>query len=220
MALRLVETEPEDYTFVCTPTGNEPPAMVGHWQRLEALLGKPLVRLEDPRGLVGWIRHYKSVPSWRQRWCTRILKLEPYFDWLEEQAPAVSYVGLRADEPTRDGFDLGIAGITTDYPLRRWRWGIADVWDYLAERSVAIPRRTDCQLCFYQRLIEWFELWRDAPDAWREGEALEELTGRTFRSPQRDTWPAALKDLRSEFERGRTPPETRERQGMCRACSL
>ena len=53
MALRLVETEPEDYTFVCTPTGNEPPAMVGHWQRLEALLGKPLVRLEDPRGLVG-----------------------------------------------------------------------------------------------------------------------------------------------------------------------
>jgi hypothetical protein len=220
MALRLAETEPRDYVFVCTPTGNEPPALLAHWHRLEAMLGKPLLYIRDPKGLEGWIRHYRSLPNWRQRWCTRILKLEPYFDWLEAQAPAVSYVGLRADEPTRDGFDLGIPGIATDYPLRRWGWGLGEVWRYLADRGIAIPKRTDCQLCFYQRLIEWWELWREQPDAYAAGEEFEAFTGQTFRSPSRDTWPAALRDLRAEFEKGRVPLDTRERQGMCRACSL
>jgi hypothetical protein len=178
------------------------------------------VRLKDPRGLVGWIRHYQSLPSWRQRWCTRILKLERFFDWLEEQAPAISYVGLRVDEPTRNGFDLGITDVATDYPLRRWGWNEAAVWSYLDARGVDIPRRTDCQLCFYQRLIEWWELWHDHPRVWTLGEKLEALTGQTFRSPSRDTWPASMRDLRARFEAGHVPPETRQRPGMCRACSL
>jgi hypothetical protein len=168
MALRLVEAEPRDYTFVCTPTGNEPRALFAHWRRLEPMLGKPLVRLRDSRGLGGWIRHYNSLPSFRQR----------------------------------------------------WSWDLPQVWCYLAARGVAIPRRTDCQLCFYQRLIEWWELWRDHPKMWAVGEEFESSTGHTFRSPGRDTWPAALKDLRAEFEKGRIPAETREREGMCRPCSL
>lgn len=57
--------------------------------------------------------------------------------------------------------------------------------------------------------------WGMAP--WEEEEAY---FGHTYRSEQRDSWPAALKDLRAEFENGRVPKDTRERTVMCRACSL
>ena len=43
MALRLAELEPRDYTYVCTPTGDELPEMFQHWRGLAERLGKPLV---------------------------------------------------------------------------------------------------------------------------------------------------------------------------------
>jgi hypothetical protein len=87
-------------------------------------------------------------------------------------------------------------------------------------RSITIPPRTDCMWCFFQRLIDWFRLWRDNLPAYLEGEAWEAQTGHTFRSPQRDSQPAALKDLRAKFEAGWIPRDTRERlsEMQCRVC--
>lgn len=48
----------------------------------------------------------------------------------------------------------------------------------------------------------------------------------TLRSAKRDSWPAALADLRKEFEAGRVPERSlkmmdRRRQvGSCRVCTL
>jgi 3'-phosphoadenosine 5'-phosphosulfate sulfotransferase (PAPS reductase)/FAD synthetase len=223
MALRLAEIEPRPYVYVCTPTGNEPPAMFAHWRRLGELLGTPLTPIVSG-SLIGLIEHYTALPNWRQRWCTRRLKIEPFAAWLLAQGPCVSYVGLRADEDDRAGGDyLHVPDVEMRFPLREWGWTLADVVGYLDARGVTIPTRTDCALCFFQRLIEWYELWRGDPAAWAEGERLEALVGHTFRSPGRDTWPAALKDLRTEFERGRVPRETRKDpigDLKCRVCRL
>ena len=205
MALRLAEVEPRDYVYVCTPTGNEPAAMFAHWRRLSELLGTPLTPIVGGT-LRGLIEHYEALPNWRQRWCTRQLKIEPFAAWLLQHTPAVSYVGLRSDEPARVGGDYSeVPGVEMRYPLREWGWTLADVQRYLDARDVVIPKRTDCALCFFQRIGEWFDLWRDDPAAWAEGERLEALTGHTFRSDGRDSWPAALRDLRAEFERGNVP---------------
>ena len=159
------------------------------------------------------------IPNHRARFCTRILKAEPYIDWLEQRRPCISYVGLRADEEDRVGLNrLGMPGIHIDYPLRRWGWGLSQVYGYLANRDVTIPKRTDCRRCFHQRLIEWWEFWRDDPEGWAEAEEDEATTGYTFRSPGRDEWPTALKDLAAEFSRGRRPPDNRDRPGMCQLC--
>lgn len=106
------------------------------------------------------------------------------------------------------------------FPLRELGWGVTEVWAYLDEKGILIPKRTDCMRCFFQRLIEWYELWRDYPEKWAEIEAEEAFYGHTYRSEQRDSWPAALKDLREEFEKGRIPKDTRDRKIMCRVCSL
>ena len=105
MALALAEREPQKYLYVCTPTGDELPEMEAHWTRLQEILGQKIIRLDSGKTLDSLIQHYGALPNWRQRWCTRELKIEPYERWLKEQAakgPVVSYIGLRADE---DSFD-------------------------------------------------------------------------------------------------------------------
>ncbi len=230
MALALAEREPRTYAYVCTPTGDELPEMDAHWARLEELLGQPLIRLSSGYTLDSLIEKFGALPNWRQRWCTRILKIEPFQKWLAEQAltrPVVTYSGLRADEEGREGVDyatdLGLFSqqITCRYPLREWGWGLAEVWDYLDDRGVGIPRRTDCRKCYGQQLVEWRDLWQFHPFSYARGEAQEAATGHTFRSPGRDTWPAALEDLRKEFESGRPLRERKDRRGkVCRVCTL
>lgn len=224
MALRLREIESEtDFTYVCTPTGDEPDAMFAHWRKIGEMLGKPILPVVHHLGLNGLIDAQHALPNWRQRWCTRILKIEPYHRWLSAHTPAVSYVGLRADEEGRAGgiYD-DIPGVTMRFPLREWGWGEPEVWDYLRGRGVEIPVRTDCDRCFFQRLDEWHALWRDNPEKYAHAEAQEVAIGHTFRSEGRDTWPAALAGLRREFEAGRVPKRRASalRAAQCRACTL
>lgn len=232
LALLLKEREPRDYEYVYTPTGNEPPEMVAHWLRLGKLLGKPLTAITHPAGLDGLIFQQKAIPNFRQRWCTRMLKIEPYAKWLIANSPCVSYVGLRADEEAREGGDyLDIPGAAMRFPLREWGMNERDVFAWLAERGIEIPKRTDCLVCFWQRLIEWWEFWHEAfvansephKKAWQMGEAQERIVGHTFRSESRDTWPASMEGLRWEFEKGRIPRDTRKDKFgelKCRVCRL
>ena len=232
MALHLAEVEPRDnYTYVITPTGDELPEMTDHWLHLGTLLGKPLVPVTSGYSLQGLIRKWSALPNWRQRWCTRALKIEPFNAYLLSVAPAVSYVGLRADEEEREGNRLygGVADIEQRFPLREWGWGLIEVKEYLRERGVSIPQRTDCARCFYQRVGEWWRLWAYHPETYADAEKDEAETGHTFRSPggHRDSWPVPLQELRESFERGSVPKGAAqldlfsdERADMCRVCQL
>jgi 3'-phosphoadenosine 5'-phosphosulfate sulfotransferase (PAPS reductase)/FAD synthetase len=228
MALRLAEIKPRDYTHVCTPTGNELPEMFAHWRRLGELLGKPITPIMHRTGLCGVVREQRMLPNFRARFCTRILKIEPYRLWLASNTPCVSYVGLRADEEGRAGGAYGdIEGVEMRFPLREWGWGKAEVINYLNRLGVIIPRRTDCAICYHQQIGEWWDLWKYHIDEWMTGEELEAEIGGTLRSPGRDSWPVAMKDLRASFEMGRTPKtilkrtEDPNRQvGGCRVCTL
>jgi 3'-phosphoadenosine 5'-phosphosulfate sulfotransferase (PAPS reductase)/FAD synthetase len=218
MALRLAEVEPRDYTYIITPTGDELPPMIAHWAKLESLLGKPLIRITNGgRTLNDFIQIQKMLPNFQSRWCTRQLKIEPTIAWIMRNSPAVMYVGLRADEEDREG--IYDSRITSDYPLRRWGWGIKEVWNFLADRDIDIPKRTDCARCYGQRLGEWKDLWLNYPDLYEEAAAQERELGHTFRSPSRDTWPAGLDDLAKEFASGRKV-RGEGKVSPCRVCTL
>lgn len=224
MARRLTELHPDiSFEWVCTPTGNEPAAWFEHMRQLREVIG-PIIPIMYPGGLGGLIAQWNALPNWRQRWCTRVLKIEPFAAYLMKNSPAKFYVGLRADEPKREGGDyLDVPNVEMEFPLQRWGWGIVEVLAYLKSVGQSIPARTDCELCFFQRLIEWFELWRNNPKGYAEGERYEEMTGHTFRSPGRDTQPTSLKDLRAKFETGWIPKDTRRDplDGMqCRVCRM
>jgi hypothetical protein len=240
MALRLSEVEPRDYSYVCTPTGDELPEMIDHWLSLGKRLGKKILPVTCGVSLHGLINREKMLPNHRARFCTRMLKLEPYYRWLGEQKPCVSYVGLRGDEEGRAGMSFkDDDGITMRFPMREWGWSESDVWAYLEQKDIKIPARTDCARCYHQTLGEWWRLWKMYPRKYAAAEYQEiqisEVWGKryTLRSEQRDTWPADLSGLRREFESGRVPRntvqqldafggETRRsmRSGACRVCSL
>lgn len=234
LALELTKREPRPYTFVCTPTGDEPDEMFAFWNRLGGLLGAPILPVMNVEvgGLNALIAHYGALPNPRQRWCTRRLKIEPYRDQLKRWAaegPVTSYVGLRADEAGRAGgaYD-DINGVTMRFPLREWGWDRAAVVSSLEQQGVIPPDRTDCKRCYHQTLGEWWMLWRFSPADWASAVAQEAATSSTFRTPRlldgepvmvtrwgltfascwRDTWPVRLADMQTLFEQGLIPRRT------------
>ena len=232
MAFKLREIKPGvPFTFICTPTGNESPDMFAHWRKLSDKLQQRIYPIFGG-SLKSVIAEERAIPNFRMRFCTRRLKIEPYIAFCQRIMPAVSYVGLRADEGDREGItdhggDLSIPkpfGIEQRYPLRELGWGISEVMAYLNSLDIAIPERTDCEWCFWQRLGEWYLLWRDRRDSYLEAAALEVEWGHTWRSAGRGTWPASLGELAGEFARGRIPEVSlrmmEKRKGMCRVCSL
>lgn len=230
LALRLAEVEPRDYLLVCTPTGDELPEWHAHMRSVASAVGK-LQIVTSGKSLNGLVEEQQMIPNNRARFCTRMLKIEPYRAWLKQQTAqherVVSYVGLRADEEGRAGGAYqDIDGVEMRFPLREWGWGVEDVWGYLEQLGVSIPERTDCARCFHQRLGEWWLLWRQHPAIYADAEAQETRFGHTWRNPRRDTWPAPLKDFRARFERGEVPPRTKQQidlfraSGDCRVCTL
>lgn len=232
MSFLLREREPRPYNYVCTPTGDELPEMFEFWRWLGSSdgLGKPLIPIMNGT-LKSVIREQGSLPNFRLRFCTRILKIEPYRRFLKEQAalgPIVSYVGLRADEPGRAGgaYD-DIEGVEMRFPLREWGMGETEVQAGLAERGIKCPDRTDCARCYHQRIGEWWELWWHHRDLYDDAVLDELASGNTYRTPGRDSWPTSLFDLAIRFEAGDIPEASlnrmlRERQmiGSCRVCRL
>lgn len=235
MALELARTRPGvPFVFFCTPTGDELPEMQAHWARLEASIGSPIVYLRNGT-LDSWIEHFKALPNSRQRWCTRLLKIEPCLAFLSLLSDPVLYVGLRADEEERQG--LYSSTVETRFPLREWGWGLPEVLAACERFGVQIPRRTDCARCYEQRLDEWQTLYREHPEIYAHAEEQERAVSAhrdapiTFRSRTRDTWPAGLADLRGKWEAGHWLRGEAERRqgdlfgggiepGACRVCKL
>lgn len=228
MALRLHEVEPMAYNYVFTPTGDELPELFEHIKRLSQILGQRIYPISN-KSLKQTIKEEDALPNFRMRFCTRIIKIIPYREFLSklaQHAPVVSHVGLRHDEQGRAGMAYAdMNGVEMDFPMRRWKWGEGDVWNYLGKMNVRIPERTDCARCYHQRLGEWWRLWKYHKDTFDDAVRQESEYGHTFRTKGRDTWPVGLKELGEKFEKGHCPPNSRERDlfqhtGSCRVCTL
>lgn len=225
MALRLAEVEPRDYIYIFTPTGNEPAELLDHLANMECLLKMKIFHIKNGT-LESHMERQNALPSHRMRWCTRVLKIEPTIAFFEANAPAVQYVGLRADEEERKGIYGDV--VVSDFPMRRWGWGEDDVIDYLHQRKVTIPVKSGCEWCYDQRLAEWRRLHRDNPESYARAIEWEKKTGHTFRSPGRDTQPSDLIHLGAKFKGGFIPRGDSDQLSMfdapefrkCRVCSL
>ncbi len=84
--------------YVFCDTKKELPETYEYPDRIEAHLGKPIVRLCDDRGFDHWLKIYNGyLPSSRMRWCTKVLKIKPFEKYVGDDEVQV-YIGIRADE--------------------------------------------------------------------------------------------------------------------------
>ena len=216
----ILASEGRPFELLFTPTDNEAPEVLAHIQAMAVRWDAPVIIPKGPK-LIPLIGHFGALPNWRQRWCTRMIKIQPCIAYMKANPGSTLCVGLRADEEEREGLYGDFA--TYRYPLRERGLDLAATLKLVADAGICVPRRTDCLLCYGQRLTEWHALWRDRPEAYAEGEALEAQTGHTFRSAGRDTWPASLAELRAAFDGGRVPRGQDKYDGeleACRVCRL
>lgn len=137
--------------------------------RLEAILGKPIVRTSATDNFDHWLAVYGGIlPSNHRRWCTKMLKLKPFEKYVGDDQ-VINYVGLRADE-NRTGYISTKPNIKAVYPFRDDGLVRADIVRILEDSGLGMPpyldwgrSRSGCYFCFYQQKIEWVRLKEKHP---------------------------------------------------------
>lgn len=174
----------EKIEYFFTDTGAELDEVLEFIDRLEAYLGKKVERLSNERPFEHWLKiHNDYLPSPRQRWCTRMMKIKPFEEFVGND-PVVTYIGIRADE-NREGYVSQKDTIQAVFPFIENGLVRDDVFRILDD-SVGIPEyykwrsRSGCYFCFFQRQGEWLGLKRNHPELFEKAVKIEEESGQGY----------------------------------------
>lgn len=169
------------FKFVFTDTTVEEEEIYFTLDLLEAFLNVSVDRVQPAHGLFELIDLFGGfLPSARDRWCTRMLKLETFQPWLA-LLPAGSkhiFVGIRSDEENRLAFAIDEA--ETHMPFIDLGLVRSDIYRILTE-TIGVPRyyrrrtRSGCFQCFFQRRTELIGLSLEAPEQFERGASVEKL---------------------------------------------
>jgi hypothetical protein len=179
LAVYMRDKVPAMEYFFCD-TGAELPETYEYLTRLEAVLGKPITRINADRGFDHWFEVYRgALPSPQMRWCTKNMKIKPLEAWIGDER-AVSYVGIRADENNRKGYISTKPNIRAVFPFVEDGIDHDGVLRILEEAGVGLPSyykwrtRSGCYFCFYQRKAEWVGLAQRHPELFERAVAIEQ----------------------------------------------
>jgi hypothetical protein len=178
LAVYMRDRVPE-MEYIFHDTDKELPETYEYLGRLEAHLGRKIHRTRPDYSFDKWLDVYGGmIPSNHRRWCTRMLKLKPFEDYVGDD-PVINYVGLRADEE-RVGYISHKSTIQTVYPFREDGLVRADIFRILEESGLGLPTftnwgrtRSGCYFCFYQQKIEWVRLKETHPDLFEKAKEYE-----------------------------------------------
>jgi 3'-phosphoadenosine 5'-phosphosulfate sulfotransferase (PAPS reductase)/FAD synthetase len=217
LALYMRDRVPQMEYIFCD-TDKELTETYEYLDRIEAFLGKKIVRLNAKAGFDHWLEVFDGyLPSPQMRWCTKLLKLKPFEEHVGDD-PVISYVGIRADED-RMGYISTKENIKALFPFKEDGIDYAGVMKILEESGIGLPpylkwgrTHSGCYFCFFQRSIEWVRLLETHPHLFEEAmkyEKVSDVPGKTFmwnqemplselRKPENV---AAIKLRYAEFER-------------------
>lgn len=181
MAIHLKRTRPDlDVDYFFCDTGAELPETYEYLNKLEGVLGKPITRLNAERGFDHWFEVFRgALPSPQMRWCTKNMKIKPLEQWVGD-APAVSYVAIRADESNRKGYISTKPNISSAFPFVEDGIDLEGVHRILEDVGLGLPdyyqwrTRSGCYFCFYQRKAEWVGLADRHPDLFDRARRIEQ----------------------------------------------
>lgn len=221
----------EEAEYVFCDTGTELAETYDYLNQLEAYLGRPIQRLRAnvPPSKPGEpdktpFDHYLALyggflPSPNMRWCTRMLKLKPFEDYIGDD-PVISYVGIRADED-RKGYISTKPNIETVFPFKEDGLVKDDIYRILDASGVGRPdyynwrSRSGCYFCFFQRKSEWVGLLENHPDLYERAMEYEKVDPETS---ERFTWSDAesLEELAEPERIAEIKRRTKEREERLR----
>lgn len=221
LAVWMAVNHPElDIEYFFTDTGKELPEVYEFLGRLEGFLGKPITYLNPHRDFDYWLRVFHNfLPSPQTRWCTRVMKLEPFREWTKPMLDAgdevYSYVAIRADEEHRTGMQDKHPNFHLVLPFREAGVDKAGVYEILDSAGIGLPAyyewrsRSGCTFCFFQQKIGWVHLLEHHPDKFAEAMAYEKSAvdgGSPFTWSQGESLaelsaPARIAQIKADFEK-------------------
>ena len=156
LAIYLHDKYPHiDFTYYYTDTGKELDETYQLIENIEIYLGKKIELLvaeeaqnssENPFDFF-----YKSfrgyIPSPTARWCTNMMKLQPFEKFVGTETPTLSYVGIRGDE-NREGYISRKNNIQSIFPFRR------NIWSEDVLHKLFHPDNQSKVLDFYSQLYK------------------------------------------------------------------
>ncbi len=204
--------------FFCD-TGAELPETYEYLTRLEMILGKPIAQLNSSRGFDHWFEVYRgALPSPQMRWCTKNMKIKPIEEWIGD-APAITYVAIRADESNRKGYVSTKKNIQTRFPFVEDGIDHAGVMRILDDAGIGLPEyyewrtRSGCYFCFYQRKAEWIGLADRHPELFDRAVAIEQkVLLQAGEDGDADFSDCAMKSRQYTWSGGETLEELRDRR--------
>lgn len=188
--------------FVFSDTDAELPETYEFLERLEALLGQkihrinaldymPNVERKPGRKAFDYILYEQYsgfLPSPRARWCTINLKIKPFEKYVGDDY-SYSYIGIRADE-TRSGYVPKKPPVISEkpniipiYPFRDDDITLQEVKELLETSGLGMPdyyewrSRSGCYFCFYQQIGEWQNLKKKHPELFEKAKQYEKTNG-------------------------------------------
>ena len=178
LAIYMRDRVPE-MEYIFHDTGKELPDTYNYLERIEAYLGKKIVRTTFGTTFDDLLRSKGGMlPSNHRRWCTEYMKLKPFEEYIGAK-PCINYVGIRADE-NRVGYISHKPNIKAVFPFIEDGIDYAGVVRILENSGLGMPpfikwgrSRSGCFFCFYQQKIEWVRLRRQYPHLYEEAKAYE-----------------------------------------------
>lgn len=134
-----------DVEYYTCDTGKELKETYDLIARLNSVLGKDIIIYksmdEDNSPMKNPFDHFLAIyggflPSPNARWCTNKMKLQPFEEYVDD-APTISYVGIRGDE-NREGYISKKENIQTIFPFRKNIWSEDVIKKALANSNITL----------------------------------------------------------------------------------
>jgi len=119
-----------------------------------------------------YCREYRVTPLCSIRWCTARWKVRPIARWMDKCGLDVKLLGLDAGEAHRiknrnlEHYPLADRGIDRD--------GCKEI---ILGAGFALPHKSSCFFCPFQRVHEWRELWERYPELYERASQVECMAG-------------------------------------------
>ena len=195
LAFFMKENMPEIFEkleLVFYDTGCDLPETYDYLNKIEVFLKKKIHRIMPEKSFEHLLTINRVLPSHFRRWCTVDLKIRASQKYIENKLTNEGkgivnlYVGIRKDEEHRKGIllvsDLEKEFVKPKYPLIENCICKSDVEKILIEKGINYPSyynyrsRNGCYFCFYQKPMDWLNLYEKHPDLFKKASEYEQFT--------------------------------------------
>ena len=146
--------------------------------KIHRVKGKVTHKGEDIDNLKDYIKATKYYPSQMARYCTRMFKIEPIDEFLNNAGEVDLMIGLNYDERDRTGNHGLLQNVEYRYPLIEHkidRPGCIKILKHagLVPSFPPYMQRGGCVGCFYKSKKEFYAMAQLSPDEFKEVEDIE-----------------------------------------------